>query len=318
MLVPIAELVISDIFMSTPFESLHHAFIQALCSIIFTEISACVSEYEVPHERVDAEGLRLTLQWFAASQKRILNTHEWLEDNTDILLFEHFIPVVIQVDPSMHTGISLISIFAPTLPQNSSTSDIALSLDLTSANQSNFPNVQYKLILLTGLSKQADLVETRQEKKQKAILLLLPRPLHKEDTDLPLVCYSAHLQQLKEALVPLFIYIMFFKDHCLDLGVSQTTAATRTKGRGPLPEIYENDARFPNPLCTPSTVKNVFAFLLAQIELLSVPRNPAPPPGFMDVGFHLQQRLILCMGASVTFPLCANPSPMERVYSNQQ
>lgn len=59
----------------------HHCCSQALCSIIFTEISACVSEYEVPHERVDAEGLRLTLQWFAASQKRILNTHEWLEDS---------------------------------------------------------------------------------------------------------------------------------------------------------------------------------------------------------------------------------------------
>lgn len=28
---------------------------------------------------------------------------------------------------------------------------------------------------------------------------------------------------------------MFLKDHCLDLDVSQTTAATRTKGRRPLP-----------------------------------------------------------------------------------
>lgn len=39
----------------------------------------------------------------------------------------------------------LINVFAATLPQNSSTSDTTLSLDLTLDNQSHFPNVQYEV-----------------------------------------------------------------------------------------------------------------------------------------------------------------------------
>lgn len=40
---------------------------------------------------------------------------------------------------------NLISAFAATLPQNSSTSDTTLNLDLTLGNQSHFPNVQYEV-----------------------------------------------------------------------------------------------------------------------------------------------------------------------------
>ncbi|KAK2534798.1 hypothetical protein Q9233_004030 [Columba guinea] len=68
-------------------------------------------------------------------------------------------------------------------------------MDFALTNQSNFPSVQYELILVVGLSKQ---VETSQEKKQKEIPLFLPRPLHKEDPDFSLDYYLAHLQQLKE------------------------------------------------------------------------------------------------------------------------
>lgn len=51
--------------------------------------------------------------------------------------------------------------------------------------------------------------------------------------------------------------------------------------------------------------------MVAKIKLSSVIENSPPFPGFMDAGFHFPQQLIFCMGASVTFSLCAHPSPVE-------
>lgn len=56
---------------------------------------------------------------------------------------------------------------------------------------------------------------------------------------------------------------------------------------------------FPN-----QALPKIFSFVIAKMKLSSVTENSPPFPAFMDAGFHFQQQLVFCMGASQIFTQC--------------